>query len=231
MGKLFLITAPSGSGKTFLATKLIADETWIEGVSHTSRPMRIGEIANKTYYFKSKEEMEQMIKRDEFIEFVEYDRNLYGMSKEEIERGLANNRPMFIIVEHNGFLQIKEQYPESIGIFLHMKKEDCMANMLLRGDSIENANKRIARYDREISDRVDFDYVVRNVRGKENESANVLRAIVKQYMPSNTLHIGEWYQPNTIYRGNPILDTQITCQTPIYSGEGDLKALHIDKKA
>lgn len=214
MGKLFLITAPSGSGKTFLSNKLIKDGTWIEGISHTSRKMREGEVDGTTYYFTSKEDMETMIYEDKFVEYVEYDGNIYGMSKSEIQRGLANVKPMFIIVEYNGYEQIKSKYPEAIGIFLHMSKEDCMANMLLRGDSLESATKRIGKWDREIHNSIDFDYVVKNVRGKENETSNILRAIVSQYVDNSSFVVyggignqkiydcGAFQQVDTIYSGN-----------------------------
>jgi guanylate kinase len=62
-----------------------------------------------------------------------------------------------------------------------MSKEDCMANMLLRGDSFDKAMSRIKKYEDEISKRNGFQYVIKNVRGKQAQTVNILRAIISQY--------------------------------------------------
>lgn len=179
--QVFTITAPSGAGKTTLAQSLQTYGYWVEAISHTSRKMREGEIEGTTYYYKSRTEFETMIAQGEFAEWVEYDDNYYGISHKEIERVMATGFHVFIIVDHNGFTQIKEQYPDSVNIFLHMTKEDCMANMLLRGDSIKSATSRIERYDDEMKNRGDFDYVIKNVRDKQDSIVYILKMIVNQY--------------------------------------------------
>ena len=178
---IFLITAPSGAGKTSIAQMIQRQGKWDECISHTTREKRDGEIEGKTYYYLSRERFEAMYANGEFAEKVEYDGNLYGISKKEIERVMGKGKHVFIIVEYNGYLQIKEQYPEAIGIFLYMSKEDCMANMLLRGDTLEKAQKRIATYDEEMVNREHFDYVVKNVRGKMVSTNYILNGIISQY--------------------------------------------------
>lgn len=172
---LFLITAPSGAGKTTIASKI---KKWGECISHTTRPMRDGEVEGVTYYYVNKGQFEAMDSFDEFVETVEYDGNSYGLTKVEVERVMSKNLHAYVIVEHNGYKQIKEKYPDAVGIFLHMSKEDCMANMLLRGDSLDKALARIAKYDEEMKNRDDYDYVIKNVRGKDGNVATIIENII-----------------------------------------------------
>lgn len=178
---IFLITAPSGSGKTTLANELKSRGLWEECISTTTRDMRKGERDGVTYYFVNFDTFKLMKDNDEFAETVAYDNNLYGITHSEIKDTLYGDNNIYIIVEYDGYKQIKELYPEAVGIFLYMTKEDCMANMLLRGDSIEKALDRINKYDDEMSDRNEFDYVVRNVRGSFDETVDVLIGITRQY--------------------------------------------------
>jgi guanylate kinase len=178
---LFTITAPSGAGKTTLVKALEAYRAWVEGISTTSRIIRDGEVEGKSYYYKSKAEFIEMDERAEFAECVEYDGKFYGITKEEIKRVQSISKHVVIIVEYNGYKQIKELYPDSVNIFIHMSKEDCLANMLLRGDKMKDAMSRIEKYDDEISKRGEFDYVVKNVRGKQTATEAILIGITNQY--------------------------------------------------
>lgn len=177
---IFLITAPSGAGKTTLVHELKRLKIWEECISHTTRPMRDGEKDGVTYYFMEDGDFADSIELGEFAEYVEYDGHAYGVSKKEIERVLSKNKHVAIIVEYNGYLQIKEKYPDAIGIFVHMSKEDCLANMLLRGDSIEKALKRISTYEKEMKNKGEYDYVVKNVRNRQEYTVSVIRAIISQ---------------------------------------------------
>jgi guanylate kinase len=182
---IFLITAPSGAGKTSVMNLtrryVVGQEILGECISHTTRAMREGEENGVTYYFVSEEQFNTMHSNGEFAEKVTYDGNLYGVSKEEINRVLNKHNHVYIIVEYNGYKQIKEAFPEAIGIFLHMSKEDCMANMLLRGDTMAKAELRISTYEKEMMNRYHFDYVIKNVRGKADVTARIIGNIIKQY--------------------------------------------------
>lgn len=178
---LFLITGASGTGKTTLAQILLSQKHWKECISTTTRPMRKNEIDGVTYDFVNLEDFEIMKNNLEFAETVVYDGNSYGITKDEINLKTKDDYHAFIIVDFNGYEQVKEIYPDAVGIFLHMTKEDCLANMLLRGDSIEDAMKRINRYDDEMKNRIHFDYVVKNVRNKQNATTNLLKNLIYQY--------------------------------------------------
>jgi len=178
---LFVIVGASGSGKTSLSHRVSELNVWSECISHTTRPIRKGEIDGKTYYFVKDQTFDENLKGGKFAEYVEYDGYKYAISHEEIARVMDKSAHVFIIAEYNGYSQIKRLYPDAVGIFLHMSKEDCMANMLLRGDSLEKALRRISTYDEEISNKGEFDYVVKNVRGKSGKTVDILINIAKQY--------------------------------------------------
>lgn len=190
---IFLITGASGSGKTTIARGIHNMGLWNECVSTTTRPMRKGEVEGETYYYVSKDEFERMEKNGELIESVTYDGNYYGITREEIERVEAKGRDIFIIVEYGGYLQVKAQYPDAVGIFLYMTKEDCMANMLLRGDRLDSAIKRIKTYDDELKNRDEYDYVVKNVRNKEGRTSDIIAGIIKQYDNTLKLNTGGYF--------------------------------------
>lgn len=178
---VFLITAPSGAGKTTLAQSLQKNRYWEECMSHTTRPMRDGEAEGVTYYYIDEKSFLESVKGGHFAEHVKYDGHFYGISKREIERVMGKGGHVFIIVNYDGYEQVKEAYPDAVGIFIHMSKEDCLANMLLRGDKIEKAMDRIKTYDEEMKNRHDYDYVIKNVRGKQSSTETILRAIVNQH--------------------------------------------------
>ncbi len=178
---LFLITAPSCSGKTTITNQVAGYDDWVECISHTTRPMRNGEVVGETYYFISDEDFQDMENNDEFAETVEYHGNSYGITKSEISEKLEECKHAYIIVDYNGFLQIKEQFPDAVGIFLYMDKEDCLANMLLRGDNMETAIERISTYHKELENSVSYEYVIKNVRNKKQFTVDIIRNIIRQY--------------------------------------------------
>jgi guanylate kinase len=178
---IFLITGASGTGKTTLAENISERDVWKECISTTTRPMRKGEVKGETYYFVSQQEFNELQSKNVFVETVLYDGNRYGVTHKEIERVLERNKNAYIIVEHDGYKQLKEIYPDAIGIFLYISKEDCMVNMLHRGDSLDKALKRIETYDDEMLNREDYDYVIKNVRGKSNNTTAIMEEIIKSH--------------------------------------------------
>lgn len=178
---LFVLTSPSGTGKTTISQLLEKIGVWFECKSHTTRPMREGEAEGVTYYFTEKSKMNDMIENGEFAEYVIYDGHKYGITHAEIKRVTSRRKNAFIIAEYQGYKQIKKLYPNAVGIFMYMNKEECLANMLLRGDSMESALKRIATYDTEMSNRNEYDYVIRNVHGDMDGTRAVIATIVRQF--------------------------------------------------
>lgn len=178
---IFVITAPSGAGKTSFVHEVQKLGLWEECVSHTTRPIRDGEISGKTYYFVEEGDFADSYQMGDFIESVEYNGNHYGISRKEIERVMRTDKHICIIAEYNGYEQIKEKYPDAVGIFLHMSKEDCLANMLVRGDGMEKSFERICLYDEEIKNRGEYDFVLRNVRDRQSDLVKVIKSIIAMY--------------------------------------------------
>jgi guanylate kinase len=181
---IFLITAPSGVGKTSVMNYVAEQSQFVnigECISHTTRPMRDGEEEGVTYYYVDQDEFEDMKQAGAFAEAVNYGGNLYGISKLEIARVLRDYEHVYIIVDFNGYKQVKEAYPEAIGIFLHATKEDCAVNMANRGDTKENIELRLSTYEAEMMNRYVYDYVVKNVRGKKWLTAKIVENIIMQY--------------------------------------------------
>lgn len=179
---LFLAVGASGSGKTSIMNALntyMGKNVLSECISHTTRPMREGEVNGESYHFINDKEFEDLEILEAFAETVIYDGYKYGISKDEIEN--RKTKHAYIIVNYDGYKQVKEVYPDAVGVFLYMSKEDCMISMLERGDSFEKALSRIELYDEEIKDKHDFDYVIKNVRGKFNETKNIVANIIGQY--------------------------------------------------
>lgn len=179
---LFLITGASGTGKTTIAQSLQDRGIWRECVSTTTRKIREkdGEKEGRTYYYISDEEFELTKAQGGFVEHVEYHGNKYAVSVEEVEKKLGKYENVFIIVEYNGYKQIKEKYPDAVGIYLHTSKENCVMNMLKRGDSLEGALERVSTYDEEIKVKKHYDYVVKNLSDRVNGTKAIIRAIVAQ---------------------------------------------------
>lgn len=211
---LYLITAPSGAGKTTVAQDVMKQGLWIECISHTTRPMREGEVDGVTYHFIDEKTFLHMRKDGKFAEDVIYDGNYYAVSHHEIEEKLKDNENVFIIVDFNGYKQVKEMYPDAIGIFLHMSKEDCLANMLLRGDSMENALRRIEKYDYEMGNSGGFDYVIKNVRGRLEYTEIIIRNIINQHNSSQHMNPLIVYETRSTYKG-------IEKQKNLYRGVSD----------
>ncbi|GIN25417.1 guanylate kinase [Bacillus sp. FSL W8-0445] len=180
---LFIITAPSGAGKTTIMNEIKNYTEMIgECISTTTRPIRKGEVDGESYYFLTKKEFTSAINDGEFAEHVVYGGHYYGITKYQIETVLKKYNHAYIIADYHGYEQLKEVYPDAVGIFLHMSKEDCLANMLLRGDAIEQSLSRIETYENEMKNRDKFDYVVKNVRGKGMRfTVQIILNIINQY--------------------------------------------------
>lgn len=182
--KLYLVTAPSGAGKTTIVKELEKQGYWSECISHTTREMRVGEENGKEYYFVSQEEFQQMVEDGKFAESITYTNNQrYGVSNDEINKLMDAKENVVIIVNYDGYKQVKEIYPDAIGIFIEVTAQECILNMMHRGESKSSMVERLEAYAEEISNRDEYDFVITNERGHLAETLfNFTKLITKEVL-------------------------------------------------
>ena len=167
MGKLIVISAPSGAGKTSIVHQLLKDIPKLSfSVSATSRERRENEIHGKDYYFLGVEGFQQKIKEDSFLEWEQvYENQYYGTLKSEIERIWSEGNTIIFDVDVLGGLNIKKQYPKQcFSIFIMPPSLEVLAERLIgRGsDSDESIKKRLDKAEKEISKNNQFDTIILN---------------------------------------------------------------------
>ena len=167
MGKLIVISAPSGAGKTSIVHQLLKDIPELSfSVSASSRERRENEAHGKDYYFLGVEGFKQKIKKNAFLEWEQvYDNQYYGTLKSEIERIWGEGKTIIFDVDVVGGLNIKKQYPkECLAIFIMAPSLKVLAERLIgRGsDSDESVKKRLDKAEEEISKNKQFDTIILN---------------------------------------------------------------------
>ena len=167
-GKLIVIAAPSGSGKTTIVKNLISDKSLNLGfsVSATSREKRKNEIDGKDYYFLSKGEFKEKINLNEFVEWEEvYDNTFYGTLKSEINDLNNLGKNLIFDIDAIGGLSIKKEFPEStLTVFICAAWLGELENRLRkRGtDSEEKIKIRLSKASKEMSMSMLYDYAIEN---------------------------------------------------------------------
>ena len=165
-GSLVVISGPSGAGKDTVVAKYLRkrnSNAWLS-ISCTSRDMRPGDKEGKSYYFISKEEFENKIENGDFLEYALYNGNYYGTPKEHIEEHLQNGEDVFLVIEVQGALKVKELVPESICIFIMPPSMRELRKRLV-GRKTESKEKVLNRFKtayQEINEVANYNYVVTN---------------------------------------------------------------------
>lgn len=169
-GNLFIITAPSGAGKTSLVKELIAADPNVQlSISYTTRPPRPGEVDGKDYHFVSLETFMEMLAKGEFLESAEVYGNRYGTSQTWINRETAIGKDILLEIDWQGAAQVRKLLPEAIGIFILPPTLDTLRSRLKNRsqDSDEVIERRMQAAREDISHVSEFDYVIINNDFKE----------------------------------------------------------------
>ena len=167
-GKLFVFSAPSGSGKTTIVRHLLAQEKFnLEfSISATSREPRGFEVDGQDYYFISLKEFKENIKNDSFLEWEEvYRDNFYGTLKTEVERIWAKGKHVIFDIDVVGGLRIKKKFPEqTLAVFVKPPSVDELKIRLKKRktESDEKINMRIAKASVELATAPQFDTIIKN---------------------------------------------------------------------
>ena len=164
MGKLFILSAPSGTGKTTVAKSLLSSVDNLRRiVTVTTREKRPFERENVDYIFISVEEFKKMIERGEFIEYAEVYGNYYGTPRDQIERNMKEGYDSLLIIDVQGAYRVKSEIPSSVSIFLIPPSiEELKRRMMNRGYKDKNMDIRLNTALKEIPCLKFFDYVVIN---------------------------------------------------------------------
>jgi guanylate kinase len=165
-GKLIVISAPSGSGKTTIARAIMQKYPgMLFSVSATTRPPRTGEINGKDYFFLSKEEFQGKVQQGDLVEWEEIYGNYYGTLKSEVDRALQRGTIMLFDVDVKGALSIKSVYPnDSVLIFIKPPSFEALKERLLNRKTEDEATirRRLDRVPMELEEGSQFDWQVVN---------------------------------------------------------------------
>ncbi len=164
-GILIIVSAPSGCGKSTVVHALMEKRKNLRfSVSATTRKPRDGETDGVDYYFVSREEFERMIEENAFLEHAEYVGNCYGTPREAVERQLRDGYDVYLDIDVQGALQVKQLRPETLMIFLMPPSmEELERRLVTRGkNTAEEIHARLAAAEVECAQRDAFDYVVVN---------------------------------------------------------------------
>ena len=181
-GTLFIVSAPSGAGKSSLINALLTrfnlDDKLRLSVSHTTRAPRPGEEDHVSYHFVTTQEFEALRARNAFYEYAKVFDNYYGTSREIVESWLNEGKDVFLDIDWQGALQIRKITPEANGIFIVPPSlEELNRRLVTRAtDSKEVIEKRMSKAVNEISHYNEYDYVL--VNDDFEETLLNLRSIV-----------------------------------------------------
>ncbi len=179
-GRLFVVTAPSGAGKSSLINALLKDDPSLNlSISYTTRLPRPGEENGREYHFVDPPAFLAMRARGEFLESAEVHGNHYGTSKKVIQDALARGQDLLLEIDWQGAQQVRRLYPDSVGIFiLPPSFEELELRMRKRGQDAEAViQRRLNNAREELAHRNEFKYAIIN---KDFETAKRALAEIVQ---------------------------------------------------
>lgn len=177
-GSLYIISAPSGAGKTSLVKALLEQDSLIcVSVSNTTRAARPGEVDGKDYHFTEMTEFDRMIAAGDFLEYAEVFTNKYGTSKRWVEQTLDEGRDVILEIDWQGAAQVRELMPDAVSIFiLPPSRPELERRLNNRGqDSDDVIAQRMSEAVSEMSHYHEFDYLV--VNDQFEQSLSELQAV------------------------------------------------------
>lgn len=165
-GLLIVLSGPSGVGKGTVRSAIFQQEDvdFVYSISATTRQMREGEREGIDYFFKTREQFEEMIASGRLLEYAEYVNNYYGTPLDYVEDMLQRGKDVFLEIEVKGAIQVREKMPEGVFIFLTPPDLDELKNRLVgRGtDALDIIQKRIETAKEELDLMNYYDYAVVN---------------------------------------------------------------------
>ena len=179
-GTLFVLSAPSGAGKTSLVKALLeSTDNLCVSISHTTRAMRPGEVNGVNYHFVSVEGFRAMLDESDFLEHAEVFGNYYGTSRSFVEQTLRSGKDVILEIDWQGAQQIRRLFPESISLFILPPSREALESRLRgRGQDAEAIiQQRLSKAQEEMSHYVEYDYLI--INDQFNVALAELRAVIE----------------------------------------------------
>jgi guanylate kinase len=176
---IYIISAPSGSGKSTLVNEVRKEVPGLAfSVSYTTRAPRGSEQNGHEYYFISRPEFDEMLRKDEFLEHAEVHQNYYGTARRFLREASEKTNDLLLDIDVQGAAQIKEKLPEAVSIFILPPNRQVLEGRLRRRseDSEEVIQRRMATATREIENYSKYDYIL--VNDRLEESTGCLRSVL-----------------------------------------------------
>jgi guanylate kinase len=179
-GRLYVVAAPSGAGKTSLVKALMEREARIQfSVSYTTRKPRPNEIPGRDYHFVSHERFQEMIANQEFLEHAQVFDNCYGTGVRTVQEALSNGEQLLLEIDWQGARQVRSRIPEAVSIFI-LPPSRAALEQRLKGRSTDSdavIQRRLRDAAEDLGHWSEFDYVVINDRFEQ--ALTDLQAIVE----------------------------------------------------
>jgi guanylate kinase len=179
-GNLFIVTAPSGAGKTSLVNALLEKEPHLKrSISYTTRAPRPGEVDGVDYHFINEAGFMQMLEAADFLESAEVHGARYGTSQRWVEEVLRSGEDILLEIDWQGAAQVRKLFPHMVSIFILPPSVEELENRLhKRGqDAPEVITRRMANAREEISHLSEFDYVI--INDNFNDALLDLQAVIR----------------------------------------------------
>lgn len=181
-GRLLVVSGPSGVGKgTVLAILKEKNDAFVYSVSATTRAKREGEEEGVNYFYKTREQFEEMIKNDELLEYAAYNGNYYGTPRAFVEENLARGKNVLLEIETQGAFNVRKAKPDAILVFIAPETREVLFDRLRgRGTETEEVIRdRVAIAEKELRLCPLYDYVVFNLDGEAERCADDILSIVR----------------------------------------------------
>src|SRR3972149_6439836 len=178
-GILFVVSAPSGAGKTTLSRKITENcNNIFLSISHTTRPPRVDEIYGDHYHFISKDKFKEMIESGDFIEWAEVHNNYYGTSISNLDIVEKKKKDLLLVIDVQGAEQLRKKYKNGCYIFILPPSMNVLEKRLReRGaDSEEGIKIRLKTAEEEIHHYRTYDYII--INDDIDEAVNQLKSII-----------------------------------------------------
>ncbi|MCG4578939.1 guanylate kinase [Clostridium cochlearium] len=177
-GLLIVISGPSGTGKGTVCKELLKNNNFWFSVSATTRAPREGEVHGKNYYFMTKEQFQDKIEENDFLEYAEVYGNYYGTPKSKVVEMLDKGKDVILEIDIQGALKVKENYKEGIFIFiLPPSMEELKNRIIKRGtETEESLMTRFKSAYKEINYVSKYNYAV--VNDKVNDAVKKIQSII-----------------------------------------------------